>query len=99
MQKSHILLIENRLNDFEHNLIFTFFIHFGKLLPLKLSYLDWLVIKLHPIWKQEFFQSVLNFDYIKASISLDIKTFVVFLQFLTYFQDLDFKLESLGEIP
>ena len=39
-------------------------------------YLDWLVIKLRPIRKQPIFQTGLN-----------IKTFVMFLQFLTYVQD------------
>ena len=90
LQKYHLLLVENRLDEFEQKLSSYFFIYFGKLLPLYISYLDWLVIKLRPIRKQPICQTGLNSDYIKSEISLNIKTFVMFLQFLTYVQYLDF---------
>lgn len=94
----HLLLVKNHLDEFEQKLSSHFFFYFGKLLPLHLSYLDSLILKLRPIQKQSIFQSGLNSDYIKSDISLNIKTFVMFLQFLTYVQDLDFEIEYLGGI-
>ena len=44
--KSHLLLVENRLEEFEQKLSSYFFFYFEKLLPLHFSYLDWLIIKL-----------------------------------------------------
>ena len=99
LQNYHLLLVKNRLDEFEQKLSSHFFFYFGKLLPLHFSYLDWLIIKLRPIRKQLIFQSGLNSDYIKSDISLNIKTFVMFLQFLTYVHDLDFEIEYLGGIP
>ena len=99
LKNYHLLLVKNRLDEFEQKLSSHFFFYFGKLLPLHFSYLDWLILKLRPIRKQSIFQSGLNSDYIKSDISLNIKTFVMFLQFLTYVQDLDFEIEYLGGIP
>jgi len=98
LQNYHLLLVENRLDEFEQKFSSHFLFYFEKLLPLQFSYLDWLIIKLRPIRKQPILQSGLNSDYIKSEISLNIKTFVMFLQFLTYVQHLDFEIESLGGI-
>jgi hypothetical protein len=46
LQDYHSLLVENRLEEFEQKFSSHFLISFGKLLPLKYSYIDWLVIKL-----------------------------------------------------
>lgn len=92
LQKYHLLLVGNRLDEFEQKLSSHFSIYFGKLLPLHFYYLDWLVIKLRPIRKQPIFQSGLNSDYVKPEISLNIKTFVMFLQYL------DFEIQCLGGI-
>jgi hypothetical protein len=99
LQNYYLLLVKNRLDEFEQKLSSHFLVYFGKLLPLHFSYLDWLIIKLRPIRKQSILQSGLNSDYIKSDISLNRKTFVIFLQFLTYLQDLDFEIECLGGIP
>ena len=99
LQQYHLLLVENRLEEFEQKLSSQFLISFGKLLPLQFSYLDWLVLKLQPIRKQTFLQSALNSDYIKSEILMDTRSFVMLLQFLTYAQHLDFEIESLGGIP
>ena len=98
LQQYHLLLVENRLEEFEQKLSSQFFISFGMLLSLQFSYLDWLVLKLRPIRKQTFLQSVLNSDYIKSEILMDTRSFVMLLQFLTYAQHLDFEIESLGGI-
>ena len=89
LQQYHLLLVENRLEEFEQKLSYQFFISFGKLLSLQFSYLDWLVLKLRPIRKQTFLQSALNSDYIKSEILMDTRSFVMLLQFLTYAQHLD----------
>jgi len=68
-------------------------------LPLNHSYLDWLVIKLRPIRKQQIPHFFLNTDYIESKsfcVSVDRKKFVMLLQFLTYAQHLQFKTEYLG---
>lgn len=99
LQQYHLLLVENRLEEFEQKLSSQFLIFFGKLLPLQFSYLDWLVLKLRHIRKQTFLQSALDSDYIKSQILMDTRSFIMLLQFLTYAQHLDFEIESLGGIP
>jgi len=51
LQQYHLLLVENRLEEFETKLSSHFLLSFAKLLPLDYSYLDWLVLKLRPIRK------------------------------------------------
>ena len=99
LQKYHLLLVSNRLEELDQKLSSKFLLYFGKLLPLHYSYLDWLVIKLLPIRKQSISGWGLNSDYIKSEISVATKTFVMLLQFLTYAQDLDFETKYLGRIP
>ena len=96
LQEYHSLLVENRLEEFQQKLSSHFLISFGKLLPLEISYLDWLVVKLRPIRKQTTLQYGLNSDYIKSEILIDTRTFVSLIQFLNYAQHLDFKIEYLG---
>lgn len=36
----HVLLVENKLDEFEQKLSFHFLVYLGKLLPLEFSYLD-----------------------------------------------------------
>jgi hypothetical protein len=64
IQKSHLLLIENRLYEFENQVSSYFLTYFGKLLPLNYSSTDWLSVKLRPIRKQKSFQPF--FQYTKA---------------------------------
>ena len=99
LREYHLLLVDNQFEEFEQKLSSHFLVSFGKLLPLNYDYLDWLVLKLRPIRKQTFFQSGLNSDYINSEILMDTKNFIMFLQFLTYVQNLDFEIESLGGIP
>jgi hypothetical protein len=96
LQDSHTLLVENRLEEFEYKLIKYFLFYFGKLLPLHHLYLDWLVVKLRPIRKQQIPHLFLNTDYIESKIEGDRKNFVMLLQFLTYAQHLPFETEYLG---
>lgn len=100
LQEYHSLLVESRLEEFEQKLSSHFLISFGKLLPLKYSYIDWLVIKLRPIRKSSIPQYSLNTDYLDSknlySLS-DPKKFGMLLQFLTYAQKLDFKTDFLGD--
>ena len=98
LREYHLLLVDNQFEEFEQKLSSHFLVSFGKLLPLNYDYLDWLVLKLRPIRKQTFFQSGLNSDYINSEILMDTKNFIMFLQFLTYAQYLDFEMESLGKI-
>jgi hypothetical protein len=98
-QKYHFLLFSNRLEEFEQKLSSHSLLYFGKLLPLNFSYLNWLVIRFRPIRKQPILQLGLNSDSIKSEISVDAKTLVMLLQFLTYAQHLDSELEYLGGIP
>ena len=84
IQNCHLLLVSNRLQEFEQKLSLYFFLYFGKLLPLNYSYLDWLVIQLRPIRKQPSLPSGLNSDYI---------------QFLNYAQNLDFEIKYIDQIP
>ena len=100
IQKYHLLLVENRLEELEQQLSSHFLLSFGKLLPLKYSYMDWLVIKLRPIRKYSIPQYFLNMDYLESKslyLSSDPKKFVMLLQFLTYAQQLDFKTDFLGD--
>jgi len=99
LQKYHLLLVSNRLQEFEQKLSSYFFLYFGKLLPLNYSYLDWLVIQLRPIRKQHIPQSGLNSHYIETNSFqsfTDRKKFASLLQFLLYAQHLDFTTGSLG---
>jgi hypothetical protein len=102
LQHYHLLLVENRIQEFEHHLTKCFLYRFGKLLPLNYSYTDWLVIQLRPIRKQSIPTFFLNTEYFESNnLSLfdDRKNFVMLLQFLAYAQHLDFKIDSLGEPP
>lgn len=98
LQNYHLLLVSNRLDEFEQKLSYHFLAYFGKLLSLEFSYLDWLVLKLRPIRKQPIFSFGLNCDYIKSEILMDATSFVMFLQFLNYAQNLNFKTEYLGGV-
>ena len=100
LQDYHSLLVENRLEEFEQKLSSHFLISFGKVLPFKYSYTDWLVIKLRPIRKSSIPQYFLNMDYVESKslyLLSDPKKFVMLLQFLTYAQQLDFKIDFLGD--
>jgi len=102
LKKYHFLLISNCLEEFEQKLSLYFLVYFGKLLPLNFSYLDWLVIKLRPIRKQIIPRGGLNSHYLETTSLKSFnarKTFVMLLQFLTYVQHLDFKIEYLYGVP
>ena len=98
LQEYHSLLVESRSEEFEQKLSSHFLISFRKLLPLKYSYTDWLVIKLRPIRKSSIPQYSLNKDYLESKsfyLLSDPKKFVMLLQFLTYAQQLNFKTDFL----
>ena len=98
LQEYHLLVVGNRLEEFEQKLSSHFLLSFGKLLPLKSSYMDWLVIKLRPIRKQPSLPSELNSDYIQSEILADTRTFVMLIQFLNYARNLDFQIKHIDQI-
>ena len=82
LPKYHLLLVSNRLEEFQQKLSSHFLISFGKLLPLKYSYIYWLVIKLRPIRKLSIPQYFLNTDYLESKsfyLLSDPKKFVMLL--------------------
>jgi hypothetical protein len=98
IEKYHFLLVLNNLEEFEQKLSSHFLVYFGKLLPLNFSYLDWLVLKLRPIRKQQISPSGLKLDYLdtKNLESLDDrKKFYSLLQFLVYADTLDYTVDCL----
>lgn len=90
LEKSYNLLVLNNFEEMELNLTKRFLSYFGKLLPLQNSYLDWLVIQIRPIRKQNNFQLALNSDYIRSEIDINPKNLIQFIQFLNYAQNLDY---------
>lgn len=98
LQQYYLLLVENRLEQFEQKLSFYFTLYFGKLLPLQHSYLDWLVIQLRPMRRQSCLQSALKADYIQSEIKSDSRKFVMLIQFLNYAQHLDFEIKYIDQI-
>jgi hypothetical protein len=96
LQKHHLFLVSNTVDEFEQKLSSHFLVYLGKLLPLNYSYLDWLAIRLRPIRKQAALTYGLSFDYIKSEILMDTRIFVSLIQFLNYAQHLDFEIEYLG---
>lgn len=99
LRKLHLLLVSNRLEEFESNLSQRFLCSLGKRLPLHYSYLDWLVVQLRPIRKKKLFSSTLRLDYlspINSSSDIDCKNFFNFLQFIVYAENLDYEPDSLG---
>lgn len=92
LQKHHLFLVLNLLDEYEQKLFLYFLVSFRKLLPLIYSYLDWLVIKLRPILKQTAIRYGLNSDYIKSKILMNKRSFVSLIQFLNYVQYLYFEI-------
>jgi hypothetical protein len=95
----HTLLIQNSFEEFEHKLSLHFLTYFGKVLPLEYSYLNWLVLKLRPVRKQNVLPCGLNSDYIESEALIDSKNFVTLIQFLNYIQILDFETKYIDQIP
>lgn len=98
IKKFHLLFVQNSFEEFEQEMVSQFILYFGNLLPLQYSYTDWLVSKLRPIRRQKICSSALNSDYIQSELTSDPKKLILFLQFIHYAKDSDFKVESLGEI-
>ena len=98
LQNYHLLLVENRIEEFEQKLSSQFLISFAKLLPLHYSYTDWLVIQLRPLRKQTFSLTGLKVDYLRSGSfqnNIDPYKFCTLLQFLVYAQTLNYKIDSL----
>lgn len=93
------LLFSNNFQELENILTERFLSYFGKILPFKYCYTDWLVVRLRPIRQYKFSGSSLKIHYIK---NMDFttyenrKNFFTWLQFLVYAQKLDYKTDSLG---
>lgn len=60
--------------------------------------MDWLVVKLRPIRKQNTLGSGLNSDYLKSEIRTDPKNLVSLLQFINYAQSLDYQTIYMDDI-
>ena len=98
LQQYYLLLVENRLEEFEQKLSSYFTLYFGKLLPLQHSYLDWLVIQLRPMRRPSCVQLGLKADYIQSERKRDSRKFVMLIQFLNYAQHLDFEIKYIDQI-
>ena len=102
LQDYHLLLVENRFEEFEQQLTSHFLSYSAKKLPLHYSYLDWLVIQIRPIRKlrkQPITESAIHSHYLDPNsfhAFTDRKHFFSLLQFLMYAQNLDFTADSLG---
>ena len=73
--------------------------HFGKLLPLEKSFIDWLVVKLRPLRKQKLSFATFHSHYLeekKFNEGGERKKFFMLLQFLNYAQNLDYERGALG---
>ena len=86
---------------FEDKLCLDFIMQFGKLLPLKYSYLDWLVYELRGFRKvkKRLTESGMKTDYIgkKDFFTLnERKNFWKLLQFLNFVEELTYQTDSLG---
>ena len=102
IKKYHPLLASNRLEEFEQQLSLHFFSYSAKKLPLHYTYMDWLVIKIRSIRKQQIPESGLNSHYLDPNTFqsfTDRKNFLSLLQFLMYAQQLDFTRDYLGSTP
>lgn len=98
-EKYSPLLMKSNLQEFEFEMTKNFIQYFGKILPLDSDYTVWLIWKIRPLRSgyQSSFQ--LKTDYIesgKITNFQDEKSLALFLQFLIYVNDLDFKKEFLG---
>lgn len=93
------LLFSNNFQELENRLAKRFLSYFGKLLPFKYSYTDWLVVQLRPLRRYEFSGLSLKTHYLKnmdCATQSNRKNFFTWLQFLVYVQKLDYKTASLG---
>lgn len=96
LQDFHNLIISNQIKEFEHKATYQFLARFGKTLPLKNRFLNWLVYRLRPLRKQLFSPVNLNLEYLDANVirlkSFQDKTnFIKFLQFLVFAHSLDYQ--------
>jgi hypothetical protein len=101
LQTYNSLLVTNNFEEFEDTLSNRFLLYFGKLLPLSYPQVDWLVIQLRLIRKQQIpilDKLALNSHYIKVNASVDHQQFINFLQFLKYARNLDFTRDTLEDI-
>jgi hypothetical protein len=98
-QEYHLLLVKNQLEEFEQQNSSHFFCYYAKKLPLYFPYLDWLVIKIRPIRKQQMTENYLYLGSVSSNSFqsfTDRKKFFCLLQFLIYVQKLDFTRDCLG---
>lgn len=65
LRKYHSLLISNCLKELENLMCEGFLRHFGKLLPLKESLTDWLVVKLRPLREQKLSFATFHSHYLE----------------------------------
>lgn len=98
------LMVENRFDQMEFELVDHYISYFGKLLPLKFPYTDWLSRKLRPIHPNNRIniKPPLPTDYMKSEDEIekiDSKKLVLFffLKFLKFVKELDYKSETFGE--
>lgn len=89
LKQLYSLLVDNSFEQFEKKLYFQFIFNFGKVLPLRYSYTDWLTVKLRPIANQKYLPNGFNSDYIMKELDCDPKQLIMFLQFLNYVVKLD----------
>lgn len=91
-------MVEDSFEEFESKLVDEYIFYFGKLLPFRYFYTDWLAEKLRPLRVnlKTYSQQNLCSDYISIKVKMiDPKKFRMFLKFLKFTTSLDYKTEIL----
>lgn len=89
-------MVEDSFEEFESKLVEEYIFYFGKLLPFRYFYTDWLAEKLRPLRVnlKTYSQQNLCSDYISIKVKMiDPKKFIMFLKFLKFITSLDYKTE------
>ena len=99
--KKYSSLIKDDLEQFEQNVTKNFLHYFGKKLPLNSKYTQWLLKRLRPFRNYYNYKSSLPIktDYInlnQINYQQDTNDVLIFLRFLIFVRDLDYKNEFLG---
>lgn len=92
------LLVTSCFEELESKLVGEYISYFGKLLPFQYLYTDWLAEKLRPsrVNLKRYSQPTLCSDYIDIQPergSIEPKKFIMFLKFLKFSSNLDYKTE------
>ena len=95
------LLVAGSFEELESKLVEEYISYFGKLLPFQYSYTDWLAEKLRPsrVNLKRYSQLTLRSDYLQIESQTEPKKFIMFLKFLKFTTNLDYKTEIFDGDP